>query len=121
MTHTLPEIPTPAALTALTGLDTTAPLASVRTSVLVPMRFADGCATTARVTTFTGLVDGKEHLALGLGDWEGALADPARTPLVRPHSECLTGDVLGSERCDCGPQDRKSTRLNSSHANISYA
>jgi GTP cyclohydrolase II len=28
-------------------------------------------------------------------------------PLVRPHSECLTGDVLGSERCDCGPQLRE--------------
>jgi GTP cyclohydrolase II len=106
MTHTLPEIPTSAALTALTGLDA-APPASVRTSVVVPMRFADGYATSARVTTFLGLVDGKEHLALGLGDWEGALADPARTPLVRPHSECLTGDVLGSERCDCGPQLRE--------------
>jgi GTP cyclohydrolase II len=106
MTHTLPEIPTSAALTALTGL-AAAPPASVRTSVVVPMRFGDGCATSARVTTFLGLVDGKEHLALGLGDWEGALADPARTPLVRPHSECLTGDVLGSERCDCGPQLRE--------------
>jgi GTP cyclohydrolase II len=28
-------------------------------------------------------------------------------PLVRPHSECLTGDVFGSERCDCGPQFRE--------------
>ncbi len=40
---------------------------------------------------------------LGLGDWENAGSDP----LVRLHSECLTGDVLGSQRCDCGPQLRE--------------
>jgi GTP cyclohydrolase II len=55
------------------------------------------------VFTFTGLVDGKEHLALGLGDYRAE-----GVPLVRPHSECLTGDVFGSERCDCGPQLRES-------------
>ena len=109
MTDTLPETPTPATLTALTGLGVGVP-AELRTSVVVPMRFADGFATTARVTTFSRLVDGKEHLALALGDWEGSLADPARTPLVRPHSECLTGDVLGSERCDCGPQLREAVQ-----------
>src|SRR5262249_48709818 len=32
---------------------------------------------------------------------------PEQVPLVRPHSECLTGDVFGSERCDCGPQMRE--------------
>ena len=84
-----------------------APGVSVRTHVRVPLRFADGYGTTGDVFTFTGLADGREHLAVGLGDWRGALADPARTPLVRPHSECLTGDVLGSERCDCGPQLRE--------------
>jgi len=82
----------------------TIPKATVRTRVTVPLRFADGYATTARVLTFDGLVDGGEHLALGLGDWERAL--PA-TPLVRPHSECLTGDAFGSQRCDCGPQLRE--------------
>ena len=35
------------------------------------------------------------------------LGRPRGTPLVRVHSECLTGDVLGSERCDCGPQLRE--------------
>lgn len=40
------------------------------------------------------------HMALFRGD----LADSAETPLVRMHSECLTGDVLGSLRCDCGSQ-----------------
>ena len=44
-------------------------------------------------------VDGTEHLALVLGD----LDDPADV-LVRMHSECLTGDVFGSQRCDCGAQ-----------------
>jgi GTP cyclohydrolase II len=76
------------------------PEAAVRTQVTVPLRFPDGYATTARVMSFTGLVDGREHLALGLGR-TGAV------PLVRPHSECLTGDVFGSQRCDCGPQLRE--------------
>ena len=99
----------PQALAELTGLGLV-PAAAVRTAVTVPLRFADGYRTTARVFTFEGLVDGKEHLAIGLGDWEGALARSAAggpAPLVRPHSECLTGDVLGSERCDCGPQLRE--------------
>ena len=85
------------------------PAATIRTQVPVPLRFADGYATTARVFTFDGLVDGREHLALGLGDWAGAVRAARRgpAPLVRPHSECLTGDVFGSQRCDCGPQLRE--------------
>jgi GTP cyclohydrolase II len=82
------------------------PPAEVRARVVVPLAFPDGYATTAEVFTFTGLADGREHLALGLGDWREALTDAAG-PLVRPHSECLTGDVFGSERCDCGPQLRE--------------
>ncbi|MET8146875.1 GTP cyclohydrolase II [Actinoplanes sp. NPDC049668] len=74
----------------------------IRSRVTVPLKFADGYRTTAEVITFDGLTDGKEHLALALGDAFGA-----EVPLVRPHSECLTGDVLGSERCDCGPQLRE--------------
>jgi len=91
----------------LTG---TLPAATIRTQVLVPLRFNDGYATTARVFTFSGLVDGREHLALGLGGFTDSLAanEPrANVPLVRPHSECLTGDVFGSQRCDCGPQMRE--------------
>ena len=80
--------------------------ATVRTRVRVPLRFADGYATSADVFTFDGLVDGREHLLLGLGDWESAAGD---APLVRPHSECLTGDVFGSQRCDCGPQLREAS------------
>jgi GTP cyclohydrolase II len=76
--------------------------ATIRTELALPIRFPDGWSTTARVLTFDGLADGREHLALRLG--------PAvrRDPLVRVHSECLTGDVLGSARCDCGPQLRES-------------
>ena len=84
--------------------------APVRTRVRVPLEFADGYATSADVFTFYALVDGKEHLLLGLGDWESAVArasDGGPAPLVRPHSECLTGDVFGSQRCDCGPQLRE--------------
>ena len=73
---------------------------------MLPLRFADGYATTARVITFDGLVDDRHHLALGLGAHAHAVAPapPGAPPLVRPHSECLTGDVFGSQRCDCGPQ-----------------
>jgi 3,4-dihydroxy 2-butanone 4-phosphate synthase/GTP cyclohydrolase II len=53
-------------------------------------------------------VDGKEHLVLAFGK-EKLLADPDGT-LVRIHSECLTGDVFGSRRCDCGEQLHESLR-----------
>ncbi|GAA2871132.1 GTP cyclohydrolase II [Actinoplanes cyaneus] len=84
--------------------------ATVRRQVTVPLRFSDGYVTTAQVMTFDGLTDKREHLLLGLGDWRRALTKSAaggRAPLVRPHSECLTGDVFGSQRCDCGPQLRE--------------
>ena len=86
------------------------PPATIRTQVTMPLRFSDGFSTTARVLTFDGLVDGREHLAVGLGDRASSLSDAGgreRPPLVRLHSECLTGDVLGSQRCDCGPQMRE--------------
>src|SRR5450759_941417 len=91
----------------------TLPVATIRTQLTVPLRFADGYATTARVFTFDGLTDGLEHLAFGLGDRAGAFTQDAHRgppPLVRPHSECLTGDVFGSQRCDCGPQMREAVQ-----------
>ncbi len=45
-----------------------------------------------------------EHLALVMGDVAGEITDDTPAPLVRLHSECLTGDVFGSYRCDCGEQ-----------------
>jgi GTP cyclohydrolase II len=102
--------PSPTAKLYAIGSRRTLPPARVRTAVTVPLRFSDGYATTAVVFTFHGLVDGREHLALGLGTFRQALRRGAAggpPPLVRPHSECLTGDVFGSERCDCGPQLRE--------------
>lgn len=109
MVHTPPQVSTARKLVTLPQFDPVPP-AAVRTQVTVPLRFADGYATTARVFTFDGLTDGKEHLALGLGGWQKSLercAAGGPAPLVRPHSECLTGDAFGSQRCDCGPQLRE--------------
>ena len=52
-----------------------------------------------RIRIFHEAQTGLDHVALTLGDMKGP--DPV---LVRVHSECLTGDAFGSERCDCGPQ-----------------
>jgi GTP cyclohydrolase II len=65
----------------------------------------------AEVATFTGLHDHGEHLALLFGDY-------SETPIVRIHSECLTGDVFGSARCDCGPQLQEAVDLMRSHGGI---
>ncbi len=51
-------------------------------------------------------IDGKEHLAMVKGEVKGR-----RGVLVRLHSECLTGDVFGSQRCDCGQQLEEALRL----------
>src|SRR5499427_2899786 len=53
-----------------------------------------------RALGYRNSVDGTEHVALVLGD----LTAPGPDALVRMHSECLTGDVFGSHRCDCGTQ-----------------
>jgi 3,4-dihydroxy 2-butanone 4-phosphate synthase / GTP cyclohydrolase II len=53
-----------------------------------------------RAVGYLNSVDATEHVALVLGD----LTAPGPDPLVRMHSECLTGDVFGSRRCDCGAQ-----------------
>ena len=52
-----------------------------------------------KLKVFANTVDGKEHLALVKGTWL-----PDEPVLVRVHSECLTGDIFGSKRCDCGKQ-----------------
>jgi 3,4-dihydroxy 2-butanone 4-phosphate synthase/GTP cyclohydrolase II len=53
------------------------------------------------VSVFESTLDGTEHVAATYGDVSGD-----QPVLVRVHSECLTGDVLGSQRCDCGTQLR---------------
>ncbi|CAI8936411.1 3,4-dihydroxy-2-butanone 4-phosphate synthase / GTP cyclohydrolase-2 [Brevibacillus sp. IT-7CA2] len=52
-----------------------------------------------RIAAYTNELDGKEHVALIKGE-----IGPDEPILVRVHSECLTGDIFGSHRCDCGPQ-----------------
>lgn len=64
------------------------------TSCNLPMSWA-----TFRMHAFVETATGKEHIALTLGD----VAD-GEPVLARIHSECLTGDALFSQRCDCGPQ-----------------
>lgn len=54
---------------------------------------------TFKAIAYTNQLDNKEHVALVKGT-----IDPSKPTLVRVHSECLTGDVFHSHRCDCGPQ-----------------
>ena len=62
----------------------------------LPVEGAEG----AEIVAFRSPDSADEHVALLIGQPDG------RPPLVRLHSECLTGDVLGSLKCDCGPQLR---------------
>jgi GTP cyclohydrolase II len=86
------------------------PPAAIRRRIPIPLRLGDGYSTMARVVSFTGLADAQHHVALELGRPE-----TAALPLVRLHSECLTGDVFGSQRCDCGPQLREAVERISQH------
>jgi GTP cyclohydrolase II len=74
------------------------PKATVRTAVRVPLARSLDTVVDAELITFHGLADGREHMAVRLGRRD------VKVPLVRVHSECLTGDLFGSTRCDCGPQ-----------------
>jgi 3,4-dihydroxy 2-butanone 4-phosphate synthase / GTP cyclohydrolase II len=67
----------------------------------LPTRYGEFTAFGYRST-----IDGSEHLALVYGDVvpSGSSAGGGEAVLTRVHSECLTGDVFGSQRCDCGPQ-----------------
>lgn len=58
-----------------------------------------------QIAAFRAADDGQEHVALIVDAFGG------RPPLVRLHSECLTGDVFGSLRCDCGPQLKQALRV----------
>lgn len=78
----------------------------IRTVVTVPISLnIPGEPVAARLATFAGLSDDREHIALLFGP------NPNGAPWVRVHSECLTGDVFGSHRCDCGPQLHESVSV----------
>lgn len=64
----------------------------VNADAILPTKFGE-----FRIRAFHDPNNNKEHALL-------YLEDPTKTPLVRVHSECLTGDAFGSLRCDCGPQ-----------------
>jgi 3,4-dihydroxy 2-butanone 4-phosphate synthase / GTP cyclohydrolase II len=70
----------------------------------MPTEFGD-----FRAMAYRSTVDGAEHLALVMGDVAAAGRSEAGA-LVRVHSECLTGDILGSLRCDCGGQLEQALR-----------
>jgi GTP cyclohydrolase II len=74
----------------------------VRTNVPLPFLLEDGRLADSRIVTFDNVPGQQEHVALLVGPWR-----EAPVPLVRLHSECLTGDAFGSARCDCGPQLRQ--------------
>ncbi len=59
-----------------------------------------------RCIAYENDVDSAQHLALVKGSWE-----PDEPVLVRVHSKCLTGDVFGSKRCDCGPQLHRALQM----------
>lgn len=68
----------------------------------------------ARIVAFRAADGGIEHLAILVGDPVG-FAAAGGTPLARMHSECFTGDLLGSLRCDCGPQLRGALQKMATH------
>ena len=65
-----------------------------QTSVRFPNEFGE-----FNLTLYKDLLDGKEHIAITMGTF-----DPEKPALLRVHSECITGDVFHSARCDCGEQ-----------------
>lgn len=69
-----------------------------RLTLAVRARLPVSQAEEAEIVAFRSPESADEHVALLIGQPDG------RPPLVRLHSECLTGDVLGSLKCDCGPQ-----------------
>ena len=77
---------------------------AIRTVVKLPIALPDGEHLHGELISFSGLSDEREHFALKLG------RPPEAAPLLRLHSECVTGDVLGSRRCDCGAQLQESLR-----------
>lgn len=69
-------------------------------STLLPTEYGD-----FKIIAYTNVLDDKEHLAIVKGE-----ITPDTPIMVRMHSECLTGDIFGSCRCDCGPQLQSALR-----------
>ncbi|MGY6637513.1 MAG: GTP cyclohydrolase II [Erythrobacter sp.] len=73
--------------------------ASGALQIITRARLPVSASEDAEIVAFRSAADLREHVALIIGKQTGD-----RLPLVRLHSECLTGDILGSLKCDCGPQ-----------------
>lgn len=84
-------------------------MASVRARVSVPLSRTE--PRLAELVTFNRLADDREHLAC-------VFRPLRRAPMVRLHSECLTGDLFGSLRCDCGPQLDEALGMLSAHGGV---
>ena len=72
---------------------------TVHLTIATRARLPVAAAEDAEIIAFRSTDDLREHVALVIGQQRSD-----RAPLVRLHSECLTGDILGSLKCDCGPQ-----------------
>ena len=84
---------------AVSARDLTAFKDPERLTIASRARLPVAAAETAQIIVFRSADDLREHAALVIGQQQSD-----RTPLVRLHSECLTGDVFSSLKCDCGPQ-----------------
>jgi GTP cyclohydrolase II len=84
---------------ALLASDLAAYTDAGRLDIVTRARLPVSAHAEAEIVAFRSTADTREHVALVIGRQSGE-----REPLVRLHSECLTGDVLGSLKCDCGPQ-----------------
>lgn len=84
--------------TGCTADDVAALLDPARLEIAARARLPVTASESAQIIAFRSPEEASDHVALVIGQRDG---DP---PVVRLHSECLTGDVLGSLKCDCGPQ-----------------
>jgi GTP cyclohydrolase II len=80
---------------------TKVPVATIVTRAKLPLDDLPS----SQMVAFRDPATGEEHVALVIGAFGG------KPPLVRLHSECLTGDVFGSLKCDCGPQLKEALRI----------
>ncbi|MBU7590869.1 MAG: GTP cyclohydrolase II [Sphingopyxis terrae] len=84
--------------TVCSAADVAALLDPARLEIAARARLPVAASETAEIVAFRSPEEASDHVALIIGKRDG------NPPVVRLHSECLTGDVLGSLKCDCGPQ-----------------
>ncbi len=95
----------PAAGDGMTSLDVAALDVPVRAAIVARAALPLDHLPPSQMVAFRDHASGEEHVALVIGAFGG------EAPLVRLHSECLTGDVFGSLKCDCGPQLKEALAL----------